>query len=148
MRDGLISFFLSKSRIIVITVRGISLQEVVAISVAMIQKYSPGEQIGIKSQDLLESAIFRPMQSGFGEEASPSIFEKAAALFESLGQNHAFQNANKRTAFTALVMFLRFNGYWLKMDQKHAENFTVAMVEHKFTFMQLAEIIKHHSHKG
>ena len=40
----------------------------------------------------------RTKQSAFGEEAYPSIFEKAAELFESLAQNHAFHNANKRTA--------------------------------------------------
>ena len=65
--------------------------------------------IGVKSPSLLDSAVMRAQSSAFGEEAYLSIFEKAAALFESLGQNHPFQNANKRTAFTALVIFLRFN---------------------------------------
>ncbi|MFC4768501.1 type II toxin-antitoxin system death-on-curing family toxin [Effusibacillus consociatus] len=127
------------------TVRYLSVQHIVAINVSTIQRYSPSEQIGIKSESLLESAVYRPQQSAFGEDAYPTIFEKAAALFESLGQNHAFQNANKRTAFTAMVMFLRYNGYFFKMEQKQAEDFTVAMVEHEYSFERLVEIIKNHS---
>lgn len=45
-------------------------------------------------------------------------FEIAAALFESLGQNHPFHNANKWTAFTALVVLLLFNGLHFKMDAR------------------------------
>ncbi|WP_275984086.1 type II toxin-antitoxin system death-on-curing family toxin [Paenibacillus hamazuiensis] len=114
----------------------------------MIQRYSPGEFIGVKSGDMLESAIHRPMSSAFGEDAYPTIFEKAAALFESLGQNHPFQNANKRTAFTALVIFLRYNGYLFIMDTKAAEDFTVDMVNHKYTLSELAEVIQRHSQKS
>lgn len=69
---------------------------------------------------------------------------KSAALFESLGQNHPFHNANKRTAFTALVIFLRYNGLHFKMDAKKAENFTVDMVNHRFQFQEVASIIKDH----
>lgn len=101
-------------------IRYLSIQEVIAINVAMIQRYSPGEQIGVKDSGLLESA----------------------AIFQSLGQNHPFHNANKRTAFTALVIFLRYNNVYLKMDQTFAEDFTVDMVNHKFTFEQLVSMIR------
>lgn len=126
-------------------IRYLTVQEIIAINVVIIQKFSPSEQIGILSQPLLESAVYRPQQSAFGEDAYPTIIEKAAALFESLGQNHSFQNANKRTAFTTMVVFLRYNGYLFKMDTKHAEDFTVAMVEHQYSFKNLVAIIKEHS---
>lgn len=121
--------------------RYLTSQEVIAINIAMIQKYSEGEQIGVKSPSLLESAVFRPQSSAFGEEAYPSIYEKAAALFESLGQNHPFHNANKRTAFTALLIFLRYNGFRFVMSTKAAEDFTVDMVNHKYTFDELVTTI-------
>lgn len=127
-------------------IRFLTVQEVVAIHVAMIQKYSPGEQIGVKSQPLLESAVFRPQQSVLGEDAYPSLFDKAAALFESIGQNHPFQNANKRTAFTAMVVFLRYNGHGFTMEQKQAEDFTVAMVEHAYSLKQLSDLIRRHAY--
>ncbi|MCP1182022.1 type II toxin-antitoxin system death-on-curing family toxin [Paenibacillus sp. 1781tsa1] len=122
--------------------RYLSIQEVIAINVAMIKRYSPGEQIGVKDSGLLESAIVRAQSSAFGNEAYPSIYEKSAALFQSLGQNHPFHNANKRTAFTALVIFLRYNNVYLKMDQTFAEDFTVNMVNHKYTFEELVSIIR------
>jgi len=124
-------------------VRYLSVQEVITINVAVIQKYSPGEAIGVKDRGMLESAVLRPQSSAFGEDAYPTVFEKAAALFESIGQNHPFQNANKRTAFTALVIFLKLNGYHFVMDQKAAENFTVDMVNHRYPFEELASIIQH-----
>ena len=126
-------------------IRYLTVQEIIAINIVIIQKFSPSEQIGILSQPLLESAVYRPQQSAFGEDAYPTIIEKVAALFESLGQNHSFQNANKRTAFTTMVVFLRYNGYLFKMDTKHAEDFTVAMVEHEYSFKNLVAIIKEHS---
>ncbi len=126
-------------------IRYLSVQEVIAINVAVIQKYSRGEQIGVKSSSLLESAVLRPQSSAFGDDAYPTLFDKAAALFESLGQNHPFHNANKRTAFTALVIFIRYNGYHFVMDQKHAEDLTVDMVNHHFTFQQLSAIIHEHT---
>lgn len=126
-------------------IRYLTVQEVIAINVMMIQKYSPNEQIGILNQSLLESAVYRPQQSAFGDDAYPTVMEKAAALFESLGQNHSFQNANKRTAFTTMVVFLRYNGYLFKMEPKQAEDFTVNMVEHEFSFEKLVAIINEHS---
>jgi death-on-curing protein len=125
-------------------IRYLSVQEAIAINVAVIQKYSPGEHIGVKDRGLLESAVTRPQSSAFSEDAYPSLFEKATALFESLGQNHSFQNANKRTAFTALVIFLQFNGFRLVMDKKAAEDLTVDMVNRHYTFQELVAIICEH----
>ncbi|MGZ9585681.1 type II toxin-antitoxin system death-on-curing family toxin [Paenibacillus marinisediminis] len=125
-------------------IRYLTAQEVIAINVAMIQRYSPGEDIGIKDYGLLESAVARPQSSAFSADAYPSLFEKAAALFESLGKNHPFQNANKRTAFTALVIFLKMNGYHLIIDPKQAEDFVVDMVNHKYEFVELAHLIQQH----
>ena len=126
-------------------VRYLTVQEVIFINATLIKTYSPSEQIGVRSMSLLESAVYRPQQTVLGKDAYPSVFEKAAALFQSLGQNHPFQNGNKRTAFAAMVLFLRFNGYFFKMDPKQAEDFTVAMVEHAYRFEQLVDIIKGHS---
>jgi death-on-curing protein len=126
-------------------IRYLTIQEVIAINIALIQKYSPGEQIGVKSNSLLESAVLRPQSSAFGENAYPTLSEKAVALFESIGQNHPFQNANKRTAFTALVIFLQYNEFHFFMNQKEAEDFTVDMVNHKYSFQDLSQSISRHS---
>lgn len=67
-------------------IRYLNIQEVIAINVAMIKRYSPGEQISVKDSNLLESAVLRPQSSAFGDEAYPTVYEKAAAIFQSLGQ--------------------------------------------------------------
>ncbi|TJY40666.1 type II toxin-antitoxin system death-on-curing family toxin [Cohnella pontilimi] len=129
-------------------VRYLQAQEVIGINVAVIQKYSPGEQVGVKDDNMLQSAVMRPQSSAFSKDAYLSVFEKAAALFESLGQNHPFHNANKRTAFTALVIFLRYNGFSFEMEPKAAENFTVDMVNHAFAFEELTSLIKESCRKN
>ncbi|MEK5035274.1 type II toxin-antitoxin system death-on-curing family toxin [Paenibacillus sp. FSL R7-0302] len=131
-----------------IQTRFLSVQEGIAINLAMIQRYSPGEQVGVKEPGLLESAVLCPQSSAFEEDAYPTIFEKAAALFESLGQNHPFHNANKRTAFTALVIFLSYNDLFFNMDVKKAEDFTVDMVNHKYELQALTKLIKAHCVAG
>lgn len=107
---------------------------------------SPKEQIGVKDFGLLESALARPQQTVFGQDAYPNIFLKAAALLESLSQNYAFHNANKRTAFMSTSMFLRMNGYKLRFDDpKLAEDFIVDIVNHKYTLEEVANILKQHT---
>jgi death-on-curing family protein len=62
---------------------------------------------------LLESSVRQPFQSAFGEDAYPTIQDKAACLFHSLIANHCFQNGNKRTGVLALDQFAYANGYVL-----------------------------------
>jgi death on curing protein len=120
-------------------------QDVELINHTVIEMFSPREMLGVKDRNLLQSALARPQQSVLGEDAYKSIFEKAAALFESLAQNHAMHNANKRTAFTALDHFLYYNGYEFNMDPKNAVDFTVDVVLKKIPFDDLAKKIKSHS---
>lgn len=117
-------------------------EEVIAINLYVIREFSPEEQSGVKFPDLLNSAVNRPRQSAFGEDAYSTMFAKAAALFESLAQNHAFHNANKRTAFLSLLQFLRYNGYTFTMEQGQAENFVVDVVNHKYAFEEIASMIE------
>jgi death-on-curing protein len=120
--------------------------EVAAINQYVIEKFSPGEQIGIKSHHLLDSAVNRPKQSAFGQDAYETVFQKAAALFESIAQNHAFHNANKRTAFLSLTQFLVYNGYDFEMNSASEQaDFTVNVVNRQYTFAELTDIIEKHS---
>lgn len=126
-------------------VKYITTTEVILLNELAIKRITPSEPVGVKELGLLESAVNRPKSSALGDDAYPTIFEKAAALFESIGKNHAFLNANKRTAFIAMNLFLGYNGYKLVMGQKFAEDFTVDMVNKKYTFEQVVAIIKEYS---
>lgn len=122
-------------------------REVSWLNVYQIKKHSPGEHTGVKDITLLESAVNRPKQSAFEEDAYPNLFSKGAALFQSLAQNHAFHNANKRTALHSLVTFLKINGYDFNMNQPQVVEFTVDVVNHKYDFAEIALILRECCHK-
>jgi death-on-curing protein len=121
--------------------------QVIAINTVQIRLYSPQEKVGVKDSALLDSAIHRPMQSVLGSDAYPSIYEKAAALFESIAKNHAFYNANKRTALASLIIFLKINHYKWTMGVEAEQDFTVDIVNHKYTFNEIVKTIKENTEK-
>lgn len=126
--------------------RKVTIQMVILINKRVIDEHSPDELIGIKEHHLLDSALNRPYQSAFGNDAYPTIHEKAAALLESLAQNHCFHNANKRTALLATSLFYRLNGLQLRFDdQKFEEDFIVDVVLRKYSFQGIVEVLEQHS---
>ncbi len=90
----------------------------------LLHKFWPGaEHIGakgVKDRALLESAVGRPSQTVFGQDAYPTVTDKAAALFHSLVSNHPFHDGNKRTAVTALQHFLLANGFFAGLSNDEA----------------------------
>mgnify|MGYP001260784137 FL=1 len=121
--------------------------QVIAINAIQIRLYSPHEPLGVKEPNLLDSAINRPKQSVYGRDAYPSIYEKAAALFESIAKKHAFHNANKRTALASLIVFLKLNEYEWTMGIEEEQDFTVDVVNHRYTFEEIVLIISNHTNK-
>ncbi|WP_243291293.1 type II toxin-antitoxin system death-on-curing family toxin [Bacillus sp. FJAT-47783] len=121
--------------------------QVIAINTVQIRLYSPKEPTGVKNPGLLDSTINRPKQSLFGHDAYPSIYEKAAALFESIAKDHTFHNANKRTALASLIVFLKINHYRWTMGIEEEQDFTVDVVNHKYTFQEIVSTIKEHTEK-
>ncbi len=65
----------------------------------------------IRDQGLLDSALHRPRSSAFGQDAYPTLAEKAAALMHSLASNHPLVDGNKRLAWAASRVFLEINGW-------------------------------------
>jgi death-on-curing protein len=63
----------------------------------------------------LEAALLRP-QLGYYE----GLIEEAAALMESLANNHPFIDGNKRVAFFVTDTFLRMNGQYIDCDNSKA----------------------------
>lgn len=77
----------------------------------------------LRDVDLLEAAVERPKSSAFGQDAYPSIVEKAGAFFHSLSRNHAFVDGNKRTSTVATILFLQMNGYTVTWQDEDALEF-------------------------
>jgi death-on-curing protein len=104
------------------TVAFLSRDEAVEIHRALLERFGGPE--GIRDLGLLESALYRP-RTGYYKD----LAEMAAALFESLIMNHPFVDGNKRVAFFATDVFLRLNGYQLKVDANNAHRFLIGLLE-------------------
>jgi death on curing protein len=116
----------------------LTVAEVIAIHHHQIEEY--GGMHGLRDQGALESAVFRP-QTGYYNDLS----EEAAALLESLVNNHAFLDGNKRVGFAAAHTFLLVNGFDLNVSSKTAFEFMIrALEEGKFRFALLHEWISSH----
>ena len=66
---------------------------------------------GLKDEGLLHSALHRPVhKQAYADPGSIDLFDLAAAYAFGLANNHAFNDANKRTAWSCCVLFLKVNG--------------------------------------
>jgi death-on-curing protein len=95
---------------------------------------------GLRDRGLLEAAIFRP-QSGYYDD----LVHEAAALMESLANNHAFLDGNKRISFAVTDTFLRVNGHHLEVEASAAHRFiTEAIGKREFRIRQIREWLSAH----
>jgi death-on-curing protein len=90
-----------------------------------------GGTAALRDRGLLESAVERPKASAFGEDAYPTLAEKAAALLHSLARNHPFVDGNKRSATLAMLTFLELNSVRVKWNREEAIEFIIAVAEGK-----------------
>ncbi len=63
----------------------------------------------IRDVGLLGSAVARPQTTVGGDDAYPTIWSKAAALLQSIVDNHALVDGNKRLGWLATAVFLEIN---------------------------------------
>ena len=88
----------------------------------LIRRY--GGAVGVRDPGALESALFRP-QTGYYHD----IVAQAAALMESIANNHPFVDGNKRVAFAAADVFLRINGWKLERPPMQIHREMIRMFE-------------------
>lgn len=113
--------------------------EVLAIHADQIHRY--GGSAGVRDMGLLEAALFRP-QTGYYAD----LIEQAAALWESLGQNHPFIDGNKRVAFAATYTFLAINGVRITADADVIFAFiSDRYTTHTFDFEHLLTWLRQHT---
>ena len=114
----------------------LSTDEVLEIHAALIKRF--GGKSGIRDPGLLESALFRPRTGYYN-----GLVEMASALFESLIMNHPFIDGNKRVAFFTTDIFLRLNGFKLKVEGREAHRFLIGLLEsHQCSYEKLEPWIR------
>ena len=85
------------------------------------------DEVKVRDQGLLSSAVARPQASAFGEDAYPDLESKAAALLQSLVRNHPLIDGNKRLGLAAAIAFLGMNGRRLTLSNDEAYDFVIAV---------------------
>ncbi len=100
----------------------LTVAEALAIHVDQIDRY--GGTQGVRDHGLLEAALYRP-QTGYYDD----LIEEAAALWESLAQNHPFIDGNKRTAFATTYTFLAINSVDIVAEANATYGFIIGLHE-------------------
>jgi death-on-curing protein len=90
----------------------------------LIERY--GGASGVRDAGALESALHRP-QTGYYD----TLLHEAAALLESLVQNHPFVDGNKRVAFAVVDVFLRINGYAIIVGSQTIYDYLIKLLEQR-----------------
>jgi death on curing protein len=110
----------------------------------LIERY--GGARGVRDVGALESALHRP-QTGYYD----TLIHEAAALLESLVQNHPFVDGNKRVAFAVVDVFLRINAFTITASSTAIYNRMINLLEegtfdmeHLVPWLQeVVEVVKH-----
>jgi death on curing protein len=120
--------------------RFLTSQEVVEINADTVRRH--GGIHAIRDHAALEAAIGRPQSGYYGD-----VIEEAAALFESLSQNHPFVDGNKRTAFAAAAVFLMLNGQELLFDDSSAYSWLMNLYDtQRLNKAELDSWLRSHAH--
>ncbi|MGH3614614.1 MAG: type II toxin-antitoxin system death-on-curing family toxin [Pseudonocardia sp.] len=105
-------------------IRYLTLDDILRIADAAV-----GDAVIVRDIGLLQSALARPQASAFGQDAYPTLHEKAAALLHSLTANHALLDGNKRLAWAATAVFLGVNSHRVVATQDDAVELVLAVAE-------------------
>jgi death-on-curing protein len=120
----------------------LTLEDVLGIHEDSIHAF--GGSHGIRDHDGLEAAVMRPRSGYYSDPIA-----EAAALWESLSQNHPFIDGNKRTAIASMAAHLAVNGYCLKVNELEAYRFVMDLyVSGRFRIAELDTWLRSHVMTG
>ncbi|WP_159945586.1 MULTISPECIES: type II toxin-antitoxin system death-on-curing family toxin [unclassified Nocardiopsis] len=84
--------------------------------------------VTVRDAGQLHAALLRPQTTAFGEDAYPDLWQKAAALMQSLLIGHPLSDGNKRLAWISAKVFLRLNNQDVgRPDQNAAYDLVIAV---------------------
>lgn len=93
----------------------------------------------IRDIGLLASAVERPRTRLWGLDAYPSIPMKAAALLDSLVNDHPLVDGNKRLGWLATAVFLALNGPEPQLSNDEAYDLVIAVAHSRMELADIAE---------
>lgn len=93
----------------------------------------------VRDLGLLDSAAHRPKSSLMGQDAYPTLHEKAAVLLESVVRNHPLIDGNKRLGWMAVFVFYGLNGFDLDAPEDDAYDLVIAVRTGSLAYAEAAE---------
>lgn len=121
----------------------ISKEEILRLHHLSIVRYGGAD--GIRDEGLLESAIARPYQTFGGDDLYQTVYEKAAAMMESLIINHPFVDGNKRTGFLGMFGILLKENIKLTATDGNIYAFTIRVSTGETKFEDIVSWLKQNS---
>jgi len=119
--------------------------EALKIHEILIDKY--GGVRGVRDISALNSALNRPFASFNKTDLYPTEIDKAAAIIESIIQNHPFIDGNKRTGYVLMRLFLLENSYDINATQEEKYDFVVNIAAGKYSIEDIKLWLKKHTVK-
>ena len=103
-----------------------------------------GGSIGVRDEELLDSALENAFATFDGVELYPSKEEKAARLGFSLVSNHAFVDGNKRIGIYIMLSFLEMNGIRLHCTDEEIVNIGLSIASGSMIYEDLRDWVYEH----
>jgi len=100
----------------------LGVDDVLAFHDDQLRRY--GGASGVRDMGQLQAALFRPQTGCYHD-----LIQEAAAVWESLSQNHPFVDGNKRTAFAVTDTFLLINGLEITANALETWKFLINLYE-------------------
>jgi death-on-curing protein len=120
--------------------RFLTLGEVLALHRRILAE--SGGRAGVRDLGAIASALSQPRVSVEGQDAYPTLLDKAAALGFSLIRNHGFIDGNKRIAHAAMDVFLVMNGMEIRAPVDEQERFMLSLAAGKVSRESLTEWLR------
>ena len=120
----------------------LTIEEVITLHHKLVDR--TGGSHGLRDHSLLESAVYSAMVSFDGNEAYPTVEEKAARLMYALTNNHAFVDGNKRIGVFVMLMTLQLNGIKIEYTQSELISLSLSVADGQKNYDEiLAWILEH-----
>ena len=103
-----------------------------------------GGGVGVRDEDLLDSAL-ESVYAGFGDtEFYPTKEEKGARLGYTLISNHAFVDGNKRIGVYVMLTFLEMNGIRIKCTDEELVYIGLSVADGSMKYEELLQWVTDH----
>ena len=124
-------------------VQFLNTEEVRFVHEDQIRRYGGG--FGLRDEGLQDSAVAQPQATFGGQRLHPTLFDMAAAYLFQLVENHPFVDGNKRVGTAVAILFLKLNGFNIKVADDDMTNFVLNVAQGRIDKPTISEFFRCHA---